>query len=151
MAVRKDPFRVLEIQGSAAEFQKALASWPSIVRDRSARVVAVATQMARDEVVERTPLGATGKAKTSWYYVKLGPLSAGVVSFLIYIRRLEVGWGARRLGVRKGRRAAVARLTIAGRKMPIGGYRMMRDVADRMPQIIQNAAQRVLDEAATEG
>ena len=158
MAVRTDPFRINLID--ATSFAKAMAEWPLLPQERVSQVLVTAARLAKERIVQRTPV-LTGRARASWQIVGLdsgamaggagigaevGSLAVGVVSALPYIRRLEVGWGARRLGVKKGRRAAVARLTIAGRKMPIGGYRMIREVYENeMWGIIQKAARQVME------
>lgn len=139
MAVRKD---ALEIKITAAEFNRAMARWPGLAGVRTEAVVDEVEKFAFASIRAKTPVGGgsyapwppdphPGQARASWHVVKLGRYKRAIVSFLIYIRRLEVGWGAGH------------QLSGGGRRVPIGGYRMVRSTQKLLPRLIEIAAIRV--------
>ena len=116
------------------QFLDALDSWPGFLDDHAEELVSTVTNMAFNSIVNRTPVGTMddphpGRARASWTVVKVNPYKYIIVSFLDYIRRLEVGWGAAR--------------TKPGMKMPIGGYAMVRNTLKLGRGFIETAAARI--------
>lgn len=119
----------LQITIDEEQFSRALKSWPDTARRRSIEILDEAEKMIIQSLQQKTPV-LTGRARASWTKIRFNYFSRAGVSFLNYIRRLEVG---RR---KKARRP--------GQKLPAGGYRMVRNTQKEIPTIIQVAAARIL-------
>jgi hypothetical protein len=118
----------LQVSIDDEAFQRALKTWGPLSESRTIKVLDETENLILASLQNKTPV-LTGRAKGSWTKVKFSLFSRGVVSFLVYIRRLELG---RR---KKSRRP--------GQKLPVGGYRMVRDTEKAVPQMINYAAQKV--------
>jgi hypothetical protein len=118
----------LQIKIETADFERALKNWGPLTERQTVKVLDETENLTIAALQNKTPV-LSGRARASWQKVRFSALERGIVSFLVYMRRLEVG--------RKKRRIR------SGQKIPPGGYRMVRDTQKQIPAIINYAAQKV--------
>jgi hypothetical protein len=110
----------LQVSIDDEAFQNAIRRWPKLTADRAVAVLDESESLILASVQNKTPV-KSGRARASWHRVKFGAFSRGIVSFLIYIRRLELG--------RKGGR---------------GAARMVLETKRQIPKMIEYAALKVM-------
>lgn len=133
--MRKKGKGPLQVNIDTDDFEKAMAEFPGLIDGRVAELVAEVKDKAFASVVAKTPVGGgagddhPGRARASWQLIKVNDYSYLIVSFLNYMRRLEVGWGAAKQK--------------PGMKLPLGGYRMVRGTVAAMPKTIRAIAAKL--------
>jgi hypothetical protein len=101
----------IEVRINMEDFQRAMAEYPDLLAGRLVELVDDVEHRVFNSVRDRTPM-LTGRARNSWARITINPYKRLIVSTLVYMRRLEVGWG-----VKKHKPAF---------KIPVGGYAMVR-------------------------